>query len=141
MLTELTLTGAAVMAADQASKAFILSRRGAQDPHPRFFSIRKVSTRRGAAASPLAVHVLLGLWVASAAICAFMLEQGMIPANALSAAGIGAALGGAAGNLADRLRHGAIVDFITIGRWPIFNLADAAIVVGVGLLLWSFVKT
>jgi signal peptidase II len=50
-------------------------------------------------------------------------------------------LGGAAGNVADRVRRGAIVDFIAIGRWPPFNLADAAIVVGVGLLVWSFVET
>jgi signal peptidase II len=141
MLIELTLTGAAVIAADQASKAFILSRPAAANPQPRFFSIRKVLTRRGAAASALVIYALSGLWVASAGICALMLEQGMIPANAMSAAGIGSALGGAAGNLADRLRHGAIVDFIAIGRWPVFNLADAAIVAGIGLLLWSFVQT
>jgi signal peptidase II len=47
----------------------------------------------------------------------------------------------AAGNIADRLRHGAIVDFIAIGRCPPFNLADVAIVVGMGLLFFSFVKT
>ena len=47
--------------------------------------------------------------------------------------------GGAAGNLADRLRFGAVVDFFDFGyrgwRWPAFNVADAAITVGVGLLL------
>jgi len=47
-------------------------------------------------------------------------------------------LGGALGNLVDRLRQGYVVDFIDIGvgqsRWPTFNLADSAIVVGIALL-------
>jgi signal peptidase II len=49
-------------------------------------------------------------------------------------------LGGAAGNLADRLArgddplHGAVVDFIDLQWWPVFNVADIGVVVG-GLLL------
>ena len=46
-------------------------------------------------------------------------------------------IGGAAGNLLDRVRRGAIVDFIAVGPWPVFNLADAAIVAGIGLALLS----
>jgi signal peptidase II len=130
-----------VIAADQASKAFVLSRSWAPDSGVGFLTFRKQLTRRIVPISTLPIQALAGLWLASMAIVAVLLQAGMIPENALSAAGIGAALGGAAGNLADRLRHGAIVDFIVIGRWPVFNLADAAIVVGVGLLVWSFVKT
>ena len=48
-----------------------------------------------------------------------------------TAAGLGMAIGGAAGNLADRIRRGAVVDFVALGRWPAFNLADAAMTVGV----------
>jgi signal peptidase II len=44
-------------------------------------------------------------------------------------------LGGALGNLADRVRDGAVTDFIDLPLWPTFNLADASIVVGVLLLL------
>jgi signal peptidase II len=44
-------------------------------------------------------------------------------------------LGGAIGNLADRVRDGAVTDFIDLPLWPTFNLADVAIVVGVLLLL------
>ena len=44
-------------------------------------------------------------------------------------------LGGALGNLIDRVRAGAVVDFIDLGWWPVFNLADSAIVVGIALLL------
>jgi signal peptidase II len=48
---------------------------------------------------------------------------------------VGLILGGALGNLADRAREGAVTDFIDPIAWPAFNLADAAIVVGVlGLL-------
>ncbi len=48
---------------------------------------------------------------------------------------IGLQLGGALGNLIDRLRTGAVVDFIDVGAWPIFNLADSSIVVGMALLV------
>jgi signal peptidase II len=44
-------------------------------------------------------------------------------------------IGGALGNLADRVRDGAVTDFIDLPLWPTFNLADVAIVVGVLLLL------
>ena len=48
--------------------------------------------------------------------------------------------GGAAGNLVDRLRFGYVVDFIDLRVWPVFNLADSAITVGVGLLLWHSLR-
>jgi signal peptidase II len=44
-------------------------------------------------------------------------------------------VGGALGNLADRVRDGAVTDFIDLPLWPTFNLADVAIVAGVLLLL------
>ncbi len=52
---------------------------------------------------------------------------------------LGLQLGGAAGNLLDRLRMGHVTDFIDVGPWPIFNLADSAIVVGLILLVWLFI--
>jgi len=47
-------------------------------------------------------------------------------------------LGGAAGNLIDRLRLGYVVDFINFSFWPAFNVADSSVSVGVTLLLISF---
>ena len=44
-------------------------------------------------------------------------------------------LGGALGNLVDRLWAGAVVDFIDVGPWPIFNVADSCIVVGMIVLV------
>ena len=52
--------------------------------------------------------------------------------------------GGACGNLMDRVLHGKVVDFLLfyVGShsWPVFNLADSAIVVGAGLLVWEIVN-
>jgi signal peptidase II len=49
---------------------------------------------------------------------------------------VGMLLGGALGNLADRAREGAVIDFIDPVAWPAFNLADTSIVLGVLLLLY-----
>lgn len=52
--------------------------------------------------------------------------------------GVGLIIGGAFGNLADRLRLGYVVDFIQIGTFPIFNVADSAVSTAVVImLLWS----
>ena len=58
--------------------------------------------------------------------------------GALMAVGLALLLGGACGNLADRLlrdHDGAVVDFIDFQWWPVFNLADVAIFCGAGLLI------
>lgn len=51
--------------------------------------------------------------------------------------GLGLVVGGALGNLIDRLRHGFVVDFLDFRIWPVFNLADMAIVTGACLLVWE----
>lgn len=63
--------------------------------------------------------------------------------NAWFKTGIMWILGGAVGNLVDRILFGKVVDFIDIGiwvnmkpyRWPVFNVADSAVVIGMGMLL------
>jgi signal peptidase II len=50
-------------------------------------------------------------------------------------AGLALVIGGAFGNVVDRLLRGYVVDFIHVKGWPIFNVADIAVVVGVGLML------
>jgi len=52
----------------------------------------------------------------------------------------GLLIGGALGNLADRVRDGAVTDFIDPPNWPAFNLADVAITVGVVLLLITYLR-
>ena len=58
----------------------------------------------------------------------------------LSTSGCGLILGGAAGNLLDRLGSGEVTDYVHFSFWYIFNAADTAIVVGVGLLLLSTLR-
>ena len=55
----------------------------------------------------------------------------------------GAALfgGGAVGNLIDRARQGLGIDFFDFRIWPVFNVADIAICVGVGCIIWSILLT
>jgi signal peptidase II len=49
-------------------------------------------------------------------------------------AGLALILGGAVGNLADRIVRGYVVDFIHVKGWPVFNVADIAVVAGMGLM-------
>jgi signal peptidase II len=50
---------------------------------------------------------------------------------------IGLIIGGGIGNLIDRLRYNAVIDFIKLGPWPLFNIADSAITAAVVILfLW-----
>jgi lipoprotein signal peptidase len=66
------------------------------------------------------------------------------PWPSLHQAGLAAIIGGALGNLVDRVQHGAVVDFLVVNPWGLFpytfNLADAAITVGVALLLLDMVR-
>lgn len=47
---------------------------------------------------------------------------------------------GAVGNLIDRLRYGYVVDYVDVGFWPVFNLADAILDIGAVLLVWTIVR-
>ena len=52
---------------------------------------------------------------------------------------LGLQLGGAFGNLIDRVRLGHVTDWVDVGPWPVFNVADASIVAGLVILAWLFV--
>lgn len=61
-----------------------------------------------------------------------------IPANMrLLRLGTGLMMGGAAGNVIDRIQTGHVVDFFDFRIWPIFNIADIAIVVGVSCIIYT----
>lgn len=53
---------------------------------------------------------------------------------------MGLILGGALGNLVDRVRVGAVVDFLDFRVWPVFNVADSCITVGAALVVWAWWK-
>ena len=56
-------------------------------------------------------------------------------------AGTALFIGGAVGNLIDRAENGMVVDFFDFRIWPIFNVADIAICVGVGFIIWNLIQT
>jgi signal peptidase II len=129
-------TTAVVMALDQGSKALVVSSLRRGESVNVFFGLDLTNTRNTGVAfgalegSGAIVGVLIGV--------ALVLLIGYFATNATRHwlwLPVGMVLGGALGNLADRVREGAVVDFIDPVAWPAFNLADSAIVVGVlGLL-------
>lgn len=79
-----------------------------------------------------AFFVILSLTVILFIVCDFIFNGHRHTVN--KAIGSGLVLGGACGNLLDRLRLGYIVDFLDFRVWPVFNIADSAITVGIILL-------
>jgi signal peptidase II len=79
------------------------------------------------------------IWCVAGLAAAWLHDSGLYFQSHIAQAGVGCALGGAAGNLLDILRRRQVVDFIDLGWWPVFNLADVAIVGGLLLALWDLV--
>ncbi len=75
--------------------------------------------------------------IISVAIVAYY--QKVHPDDVLARVAISMQLGGALGNLIDRLNQGHVTDFISVGRFPVLNIADACVTVGVSLLLLSII--
>lgn len=75
--------------------------------------------------------LLIGSVIALVAVLWMLLAS---PPSLLMSLGTGLILGGASGNLLDRLSTGAVTDFLDLRVWPIFNAADMAIVAGVVML-------
>src|SRR5690606_22034264 len=138
---------AAVFAADQALKFWIifvygLATRGrvAVLPFLDFVMVwnRGISYGLFQQDSTLGRFVLLAI---SLAACGLIVHWLCKPQSLLQVWALGLILGGAAGNAVDRLAYGAVADFILLHaggfEWYVFNIADAAIVVGVALLLYG----
>ncbi|MBI2767934.1 MAG: signal peptidase II [Chloroflexi bacterium] len=82
----------------------------------------------------LAVTSLIGM----VAIFIYLFNPGF--AHPFMRVGLALMLGGAVGNLIDRVRSGEVVDFLKVTYWPAFNVADSAITIGVLLLLWTMLR-
>jgi signal peptidase II len=123
-----------------------ISLHGSVSVIPGFFRLTHVENRGAAfglfADSPsewkIAVLVLFSL-IALVIVCALLWKN----SHSMTTTGVGLALilGGAVGNLWDRLLSGHVVDFLLLYvgqyQWPAFNVADSAIVVGAGLLVFE----
>jgi signal peptidase II len=87
----------------------------------------------GGSALPLIAFAVLAL-----AFVGFLLARNPTTPGIWLAVGLVA--GGALGNLADRLRAGEVTDYVELGSWPPFNLADVAITVGVAIFALIFMR-
>ncbi len=109
-----------------------------------FFHIRRISNT-GAAFGLFQDHSFLLTIVDVIGVMAILLvalvfyRQFPFLHNRLGKLSLGLVLGGSIGNLIDRLRLGAVTDFIDFRVWPAFNIADASITVGVILLAYSLI--
>ena len=82
--------------------------------------------------------VVIGILV----IAGILVGQRFVPAHRTALAiCLGLQLGGATGNLLDRVRNGYVFDFIDLTWWPVFNVADSAIVVGVFILAYHLLTS
>jgi len=139
-------TALAVLVFDQASKWLLLEVFGfGADPRivevTPFFNVvlvwnRGVSFGMLAGAEAIMPYALSLLAIA---IMGFLVRWLIRTQRPYLGAMLGLVIGGAAGNVIDRLRFGAVVDFadfhFATWHWPAFNVADSAITIGVGLLL------
>jgi len=131
-----------VVALDQISKALVAAKLGGHDPVRLVGgAIYLLEERNRGAAFNLAEGWTIVLTVIAAAVVVVVVRVASRLGSTSWAVALGLILGGAAGNLADRLfrapgpLRGAVVDWISLfdpeGRvWPVFNLADSAIVCG-----------
>jgi signal peptidase II len=131
-VTVLLLTAILIIALDQSTKWLALAMlRERRDVDVGFVAIRTILNRRMGWViwNNNAVPVLL-LLVVSILVLA-VVQFGDFFVDMVAPAALGAALGGAGSNLSDFLWRGGVVDFIDVKFWPVFNLADVAIVMGV----------
>jgi len=79
-------------------------------------------------------YVMIAITIAVIALILYKVHE--LTEHVLGFFAVGLIIGGAFGNLLDRIRFGAVTDFIDFHFWPAFNLADTAIVVGALILVW-----
>ena len=143
---------ATVFALDRITKRIVEARMSVFDTHtviPGFFDIVHARNRGAAfsmfadSTSPWRPFFLIGLSLAALILVAGILRKAST-LDKSTAIGLSLILGGALGNVFDRIVSGAVTDFLDfyVGalHWPAFNVADSAIVIGSGLLLLSLLR-
>jgi signal peptidase II len=135
-----------VVAIDQATKAVVADWLGSSDFARRWelagrYLAFEYVENTGAAFGILAGRTWLLSLLALVVGCWFVaayLEQ--LPFSVTLQVAVGLVLGGALGNLIDRVRLGYVVDFLAVGIWPRFNVADSAITIGLLLLFVTVLR-
>jgi signal peptidase II len=131
------LVAAATVAADQAAKALVRTRIDRGDAVDLILGIKLVNVRnRGIAFGMFSGGGALLVIFAVAALVALLVFFARHRDRPLVWLPTGLLIGGAAGNLVDRVRDHGVTDFIDFSAWPAFNVADMAITFGVLTLLY-----
>ena len=135
------LISAAVVGVDQLIKRLVMDRFTPGESLPLIPSVLHLTyvQNRGAAFGLLQGQQLLFIGLALLVIGWLGRELIKTGTSRLVAWSAALVLGGAAGNLLDRICLGYVVDFIDVRVWPVFNVGDSAITIGVALLLWQSV--
>jgi signal peptidase II len=144
-LTALVLVASAVLALDQWTKRWATEHLAFRPPVPVIGEFLQLTyTRNSGVAFGLGAGTGFPYYlfsIAAAGVILWMFLAGKVhgPVRQL---GLSLILGGALGNLVDRLKTGEVVDFIQIlwGRFPVFNVADTAVSAGVALFAWSWTR-
>lgn len=137
------VTAATAFALDQGAKALAVAHLDPASPMPLLGGwLRLTLTHNVGSAFGIIRSGTIPL-AASALVCVVVLgyvfRGGLARAPGRGVA-LGLVVGGALGNLLDRVRTGGVVDFIDLRVWPVFNLADAVITIGVGLLALGVIR-
>lgn len=129
---ELLAAAGVILGLDQLTKMLVVRRLalGQKVLVTSWLAIRRVANPRGVLLLRRPGAQLLCLAALGCGLC-LIVWQGHFFQHAAAQLGLGLALGGAGSNVYDQLRGGAVTDFLDLGWWPVFNLADAAITIGV----------
>jgi signal peptidase II len=133
-------TAAVILALDQLTKHVVRATLERGEAFPESWPVRFVHvTNTGAAFGILQEQNVFLVVTTVVGVVAILVYYWYPPfEHAIMTVAVGMLLGGAIGNLSDRLRLGEVTDFIDFPRYPSFNVADSSIVVGVAALVILF---
>jgi len=137
-LRPLLLT-ATVLALDQGTKVWAVRSLATENPRPFLGNLLRLTRvhNPGGAFGLFPQHTGAFIAVSSAVVLVLGAILFLGRWRGMPRVGSALLLGGAVGNLVDRLRWGYVLDFLEVPGLPVFNLADTAIVAGAGLLAFS----
>lgn len=137
------LTVLVVLLADQLSKWLVRQHMELNVPLPgrdtllgRFFSLTRVNNTGMAFGMFRGRSDVLVVVVIVVILALLVYRQRVPPGNRWLQVALGLQVGGATGNLIDRLRVGHVTDFLDFKVWPVFNFSDLSVFCGVVMLAW-----
>ncbi len=136
----------AITVADRFTKSMVISAIGPDTAESRVaiagnWLALEYSENRGAAFGLFPGLAPLLAFASLSIVAGLVVQYWRQPSPSLmTTIGVGAISGGAIGNMIDRVHRGYVVDFVSIGSWPNFNVADCAVSIGVIALLWTWMR-